>query len=106
MSRLIVIGASVGGVRALTELASALPADLSAPIMVVLHTGANRSVLPSLLSARSALQASHAQHDETIRDGHIHVAPPDYHMLVVDRRIVLTRGAKEHHTRPAIHPLF
>jgi two-component system chemotaxis response regulator CheB len=106
MSRLIVIGASVGGVRALTQLASALPASLPAPVMVVLHTGAHRSVLPSLLSARSALQVSHAEHDETIRDGYIYVAPPDYHMLVVDRRIVLTRGAKEHHTRPAIDPLF
>src|SRR4029079_16314869 len=106
MSRLIVIGASVGGVRALTQLASALPASLPAPVMVVLHTGAHRSVLASLLSARSALQVSHAEHDETIRDGYIYVAPRDYHMLVVDRRIVLTRGAKEHHTRPAIDPLF
>jgi len=106
MSRLIVIGASLGGVRALIELASAFPANLPAPVLVVLHTGAHRSVLPSLLSTKCALPVSHAQHDEAIRDGRIYVAPPDHHMLVMGGRSVLTRGAKEHHTRPAIDPLF
>src|SRR3954465_16058804 len=75
-------------------------------VMVVLHVGAQRSVLPSLLSKDCGLGVSHAVHDEAVHEGHIYIAPPDHHMLVADGKVVLTRNAKEHHTRPAIDPLF
>ncbi len=35
MSRLIVIGASAGGVTALMQPAAAMPADLAAPVLIV-----------------------------------------------------------------------
>ena len=38
--------------------------------------------------------------------GTIVVAPPGHHLLVRDGRLVLSRGAREHCTRPAIDPLF
>jgi two-component system chemotaxis response regulator CheB len=41
-----------------------------------------------------------------LRPGQLYVAPPDRHMLVMDGHIRLTRGPKEHFTRPAIDPLF
>jgi two-component system chemotaxis response regulator CheB len=34
------------------------------------------------------------------------VAPPDQHLHVLGETLHLSRGAKEHHTRPAIDPLF
>jgi two-component system chemotaxis response regulator CheB len=34
------------------------------------------------------------------------VAPPDHHLLLEHERICLSRGPKEHHSRPAIDPLF
>jgi two-component system chemotaxis response regulator CheB len=104
--RIIVMGASLGGVPALMQIASVLPDDLPAPVLIVLHVGQQPSILPSLLAANSRLPAAHARHGQEIRPGHLYVAPPDHHMLVVDGRIVLTRGAREHHTRPAIDPLF
>jgi two-component system chemotaxis response regulator CheB len=106
MDRLVVIGASLSGVTALTDIVAALPGDFAVPILVVLHVGERPSVLPQVLANRSELRASHARHGELLRNGHIHVAPPDHHMLVVDGHIVLSRGPKEHRTRPAIDPLF
>ena len=70
------------------------------------HVGMHPSVLPALLEARGKLSASHAVDGEPLRAGHIHVAPPDHHMLVEGSSIRLSRGAKEHHSRPAIDPLF
>ena len=102
----VVIGASAGGVPALLELASALPPRFPAAILVVLHIGANPSLLPELLRSRGPNPAVHASDGETPLPGTIHVAPPDHHMLLERDRIRLTRGPKENHARPAIDPLF
>lgn len=103
---IIVIGASAGGVNALSTLVSRLPSTLSVPILVVLHIGSHHSVLPEILSSRGPLPAAHAKHGERLVEGRIYVAPPDRHLLVEAGHVRLTRGPKEHFTRPAIDPLF
>lgn len=103
---IVVVGASAGGVRALRELAAALPADFPAALCVVLHVGAFKSNLPELLEAVGPLPAAHAVTGEPLRPGRILVAPPDHHLLLQDGTALLTRGPKEHHTRPAVDPLF
>ena len=103
---IVVIGASAGGVSALRALVAGLPEGFSAPILVVLHTGAHPSTLPGLLNAVGALSAKHAEDGETIQPGTIYVAPPDRHMTVAGRRLRLSRGPKENWARPAIDPLF
>lgn len=105
-NRIIVIGASAGGVRALQVLAAQLPAGLPAPILAVQHIGSNPSILPRLLMKNGRLPASHATDGQPIQSGHIYVAPPDCHMLVEQGAIHLVRSPKENHTRPAIDPLF
>ena len=104
--RIVVIGASAGGVRALQVLVAHLPNEFAAPILLVQHIGSHPSILPELLSRQGPLPAAHAQDGERIRPGHIHVAPPDYHMLVEGGLIRLSHGPKEQYTRPAIDPLF
>src|SRR5688572_8991302 len=104
--RIVVVGSSAGGIRAWKSLAAQLGADFPAPILAVQHIGSHPSILPTLLARSGALPASHAIDGEVPRPGHIHVAPPDRHMLLEGDRIRLTRGAKENHTRPAIDPLF
>jgi two-component system chemotaxis response regulator CheB len=106
LPRLIVVGASVGGVAALSGLAASLPTTFPAPVLMVLHTGSHPSILPQLLAARGALPVSHPADGDPIVGGHIYVAPPDHHMLVEEGQVRLNRGPKEHHTRPAIDPLF
>lgn len=102
---MIVIGASAGGVGALRRLARDLPADIAAPVAVVLHVGAS-SLLPELLESAGALPAHHARNGEALRPGTILVAPPDRHLLVHDGHVLLRRGARENLARPAIDPLF
>jgi len=102
----IAIGASAGGVSALQHLARHLEPGLPAPILVVLHIGAHPSILPELLDKCGPVPVAHASDGEVLRPGRIYVAPPDHHMLVEDGAIRLTRGPKEHHTRPAIDPLM
>ena len=103
---LVVIGASAGAVPVLLELAKRLPADFPAAVLVVLHVGAHRSVLPDLLKGCGALPARHAVDGQALQAGTIEIAPPDQHMLVEGARIRLQHGPKEHHARPAIDPLF
>ena len=105
-SPLIVIGASAGGVGALRVLVAGLNPDLAAPVLIVLHIGAQPSLLPELLNAAGRIHAKHAEDCEPIRPGQIDIAPPDRHMIVDDGCVRLTRGPKENWARPAIDPLF
>jgi two-component system chemotaxis response regulator CheB len=104
--RLIVIGASSGGLAALKQLFSRLPPDFPAPILVTMHIGKSSSMLPHILSGVSRLPVRHPKDGEPILDGHILIAPPDHHLLVEDDRVRVLHGPKENHSRPAIDPLF
>jgi two-component system chemotaxis response regulator CheB len=103
---IVVVGASAGGVDALMRMARALPAPLPAAICIVLHVGALPSRLAQLLEAAGHHPAHQAEDGEALERGTIHVAPPDRHLLLQDGRLRLGHGPKEHHTRPAIDPLF
>ena len=103
----IVLGASAGGVEALTRLCGDLPAGLPATLFVVQHVAPTaRSVLPELLSRAGPLPATHPAEGEAFERGRIYVAPPDHHMLLEGRSILLRRGPHENRTRPAADVLF
>lgn len=104
---IIVVGASAGGVEALSQLVANLPADLPATIFVVVHIPAQgKSYLPQILSRKGVLLATHAKDGEEIAPGRIYVAPPDYHLLVKRGFMRLVKGPKENNCRPAVDPLF
>lgn len=104
---IIVVGASAGGVEALSNLVRELPADLPAALFVVLHLPAQSpSLLPSILDRISPLEVSQARDGEKIQRGCIYVAPPDYHLLVERDFVRVIRGPKENRYRPAVDPLF
>lgn len=103
----IVVGASSGGVQALTEIASGLQPDLSAAVFVVLHVPPDApSQLPAILNRAGPLPAAHAVDGEPIRRGRIYVAPPGLQTYVEKGRIRVRRGPRENAHRPAIDPLF
>lgn len=106
MPKLFAIGASQGGVDVLRRIASGLPGDFAGAVTIVLHIGAERSMLPSILSAAGPLPAAHAEHGEAIEPGRIYVAPPDRHLLVIDGRLELSHGPRENYVRPAVDPLL
>jgi len=104
---IIVIGASAGGVEALTALVRLLPSDLPAALFIVSHLPPyGRTVLPEILQRVGQLPAALAVDGEPIRASKIYVAPPDHHLLLETERVRVTHGPKENRFRPAIDPLF
>lgn len=103
----VVIGASAGGVAALTEVVRGLPADLAAAVFVVLHIPAHRSSeLPAVLQRAAKLPVSAAVDGQSLERGRIYVAPPDRHLVLQPGLIRLTRGPRECRARPALDVLF
>lgn len=104
---IVVIGGSAGSLEVLGTIARGLPGDLPATLFVVMHTAPHaESLLPELLSRRSAIPAVHAVDGEPIVPGRIYVAPPDHHLLVYPHHVRVIRGPKENRHRPAVDPLF
>ena len=104
---LVAVGASAGGVEALTAFVRGLPQGLDAPVLVVLHQSAEgRSRLAEILGKAGPLPATVATAGQSLQGGRILVATPGVHLLVEDGAILLGRGAKENGHRPAVDPLF
>jgi len=110
MSKIVLVGGSAGAVSALQVILRSLPADFPAAILVVLHSGPEKSVVPHILNGCSALHVRHAVDGEPIIAGRVLIAPPDEHLTVVmkDGKACarLIHGPKENHCRPAIDTLF
>ncbi len=101
------VGASAGGVEALSELFSRLPGDVPASFFVVLHVPERgTSMLPDILSRRGALPAVHPRDGAPIEPGRVYVAPPGFHLLVKRGLVRLVHGPRENGSRPAVDPLF
>ena len=104
---LIGLGASAGGVEALSALVGALPRDLDAAVFVVLHVSpVGTSVLADILDRAGPLPARAAVDGERIAPRHIYVAPPDRHLLLEDGVVRLSSGPRENGHRPAVDPTF
>lgn len=104
---LVVLGASAGGVDALSEVVRGLPADFPAAVLVVLHISASGpSMLPQILDRVSPLRAMAASDGTRLEPGCIYVAPPDLHLKVEDGVARLTAEARVNGHRPAVDALF
>ena len=103
---IVVIGASAGGVEAITTVLAGLPRDLRAAVLVVLHISRGRSVLPEIISRVSRLPATHPNDGDELHYGRIYVAPPDHHLTVSGSRVHVQHGPSENGVRPAVDPLF
>ncbi len=106
MGAIIVVGGSAGALAPLLEIVAAVRPGSQAAIFVVIHIGANRSNLPTVLGHAASLPVTSAQDGGLIEPGRIYAAPADHHLLLLPSRTLLTRGEKVHFTRPAVDPLF
>jgi two-component system chemotaxis response regulator CheB len=104
---IVVIGASAGGLDAVTNVVRTLPSNLNAAVFIVIHTSPEGpGLLPDILGRLGTLPVTAAQDRERIVPGHIYVAPLDFHLLLGDGRVRLSHGPREHRFRPAVDPLF
>src|SRR5438874_13341659 len=107
-SFVIAIGASAGGLNAISEVVSQFPSDLNAAVFVVLHLSkaAVGDILLTRIQKNSSLPCKIAEDREAIKRGHVYLAPPDSHLLVKKDHIIIGRGPAENRFRPSIDVLF
>lgn len=109
ISKVVVIGTSAGGLEALKKLFRQLKEDFPLPILVVQHMSAdsNGSALMKVIKNLSNLNCQLAENGTILKSGHVYLAPPDYHLMIdEDQKMLVTKGAQENRSRPAIDPLF
>lgn len=107
----IAIGASTGGPDALTRVLSALPAELSIPVVVVQHMPpVFTRMFAERLDRTVALRVVEAKHEMPIEPGVVYIAPGDRHLEVAQqgntRFTRLTTAPPENSCRPAVDVLF
>jgi two-component system, chemotaxis family, protein-glutamate methylesterase/glutaminase len=105
---LIAIGASWGGLHAVSTLLDGLSADVDAAVVVAQHRGpdAARGVLGNLLQRHVARPVSEPNDKEPVERCRVYVAPADYHLLVENGHFALSTEARVQHARPSIDVLF
>ena len=101
---LVVAGASAGAIEAL-QVVLAGRRSTHPPLAVVVHVPSHTpSLLPSLFSAVSAVEAEDKQ---PLERGVVYFAPPDYHLLVEPEGVLsLNADDPVNFSRPAIDALF
>lgn len=104
----IVIGSSMGGMAALSEIMPALPNEFKLPIIVVQHRYADSDeFLSEYLNKLSAVNIVEAEDKSRIEPGTVYLAPSDYHLLVEhNKTISLSRDLPINFSRPSIDVLF
>jgi two-component system, chemotaxis family, protein-glutamate methylesterase/glutaminase len=104
--RLVVIGASAGGLHSLLTILEPLPKDLPCCIVIATHlSGTHISLLPELLARKTSLRVLAAQND-TLAVGTVYVGRPGYHVEVKEDQICLVDLPPVRYSRPSIDMLF
>lgn len=108
--RLVTIGASTGGPKAVSELLRGLPPTFGVPILLVLHLADKfGEYFTEWLDGLSPLPVRLARDGERIPEigtAAVIVAPPDRHLSVRSGRLWLADDPPRHSCRPSVDILF
>jgi two-component system CheB/CheR fusion protein len=103
---LVVIGASAGGIDALTEVLGPLDKAFPAPIVVAQHTQPTRvSHLTEIMAGRTALQVVTVERSETLNPGTVYLVPADHNVVITDH-VVEAHTAQGARPSPSIDRLL
>ena len=104
---IVVVGASWGGLQALTTLVGGFPANFALPVVLIQHRSRDStSALAELLQDASKLCVCEVEDKAPIVAGHVHIAPPDYHLLIDRGFFALSTEAPYRYSRPSIDITF
>ncbi len=104
----VAVAASLGGLRAVSKILSALPPDFPAAITVVQHLSPKfPSYMAQILNQHTALWVKQAETGELLRPGTVYTCIPDNHLLVnPDGRLLFSQEARVNFVRPSADKLF
>ncbi|MGH8968421.1 MAG: chemotaxis protein CheB [Actinomycetes bacterium] len=105
---LIVVGGSWGGLEAASGLLSRLPHPAPVPVLLVLHRAkrSDRSVVEQMLTKGTGHPVREIEDKEPLCPGTVHLAPPDYHVLVEEGGVSLSVEGHVNHSRPSVDLAF
>lgn len=105
--KIVVIGASLGGLNALEVILSQLPKNLPVAVAIAQHRHkSSNGELIAYLQERSLLPVIEAEDKQPITPGKIFLAPADYHLLVEPGYFALSTDPPVTYARPSIDVLF
>lgn len=105
-SRLVVVGASAGGISALSVLVAALPADFPAPVVIAQHLDPSReSRLAEILSRKSALPVRSVEEHASLEPGAVYVVPANRNINITGDEIDAS-AEQTRQPKPSIDRLF
>jgi len=106
--KLVVIGASAGGLTAIEKLLQLLPTGFVIPIVVVQHISHDsENYMVTLLNDHCNLRVKEADEKEVVLPGSVYIAPPNFHvMMEEDLSITLSVEERVNFSRPSIDVLF
>jgi two-component system, chemotaxis family, CheB/CheR fusion protein len=85
MPTIVGIGASAGGLEALSELLASLPVDLDLALVIVQHLSPQHaSALPAIMSARTQLTVVEVEDGTKLQPNHVYVVPPAVQLEMSD----------------------
>jgi two-component system, chemotaxis family, CheB/CheR fusion protein len=95
---LVVVGASAGGIEAISILVGSLPTNFSAPVVLAQHLDPNRpSFLASVLERRTTLPVVGVEGPTKLEQGKVYVVPSNRHVVIEDGQVNLQA---DHADRP------
>lgn len=108
--KIVVIGASTGGVEALKVVLMGLPSDCP-PVLITQHMPPRfTAAFAERLNRECPMAVSEAVHDEVIEPGHVYIAPGSHHLQLGRRNgrnvCVLSDGPPVSGHRPSVDVLF
>ena len=105
---LICIGASWGGLHAVGQVLSKIPAGVDQPIVVAQHrhSDSDEDALGELLGLKIARPVRDVEDKMPIEKSNVYLAPLDYHLLVQRGWFSLSVDARVQYARPSIDVLF
>jgi two-component system chemotaxis response regulator CheB len=102
---IIAIGASAGGVEAISQLLALLPGDLPASVLVVLHRSIeHKSRFHQILESKGKMRVVIARDGEPLRHGVCYLGEPTMHLTVAahSRIHLLANGSYSTHCIDAL----
>ncbi|MCG8333913.1 MAG: chemotaxis protein CheB [Proteobacteria bacterium] len=108
IKRIVVIGASIGGIDALIRVVSGLETNLPIAVLVVQHLQKvdEPTQLPAILKRHTSMNVCLAAGGTMIRNGTIYVAEPGKHLCVKGQRLDNYDGEPVNHVKPSADVLF
>jgi two-component system, chemotaxis family, protein-glutamate methylesterase/glutaminase len=103
----ITIGASAGGLQAVSYLFEDLPVDYPLPVVLTQHrTNDRRDLLEEVLQHKCKILIKQADEKEKIKKSCIYIAPPGYHLFVENDYTFSLSSDERAYSKPSIDILF